>query len=63
MTSGIKISSLSNQDLSMLEQEILVEESQRVMNSASAIALEPDAPEESHREAIKKLLEQKSPNS
>lgn len=62
MISGIEISSLSNRDLSMLEQEILVEESQRVMNSSTAITVEPDAPEESHQDAIKQLLEQRSQN-
>jgi hypothetical protein len=62
MTSKIDLSSLSNQDLFALEQEILVEESRRVMNSSSAIVVEPDAPEKSHLDAIKKLLEQKSQN-
>lgn len=38
MTPGIEIGSLSNQELSALEQEILAEESRRVMNSSSAIA-------------------------
>lgn len=37
MTLRIDISSLSNQELSALEQEILVEESRRVINSSSAI--------------------------
>ncbi len=55
--------SLSNQDLATLEQEILVKESRRVMNSSSAIAVEPDAPEKSHWDAIEKLLKQKSQNS
>lgn len=30
------------------------------MNSSSAIAVEPNAPEKSHQDAIKKLLERKS---
>ena len=60
MTSKIDLSSLSNQDLSALEQEILAEQSRRVMNSSSAILVEPDAPEKSHQEAIKRLLERKS---
>ncbi len=63
MTPEIDISSLSNQDLSALEQEILAEESRRVMNSFTAIVVEPDAPEESHQDAIKKLLERKSQES
>ena len=62
MTSKIDLSSLSNQDLFALEQEILQEESRRVMNSSSAIAVEPDAPEKSHQDAIKKLLERKPQN-
>lgn len=62
MTSKIDLSSLSNQDLYVLEQEILVEESRRVINSSTAIAVEPDAPEESHQNAIKRLLERKSQN-
>lgn len=60
MTSKIDLSSLSNQDLFVLEQEILQEESGRVMNSSSAIVVEPDAPEKSHQDAIKRLLERKS---
>lgn len=60
MTSKIDLSSLSNQDLFVLEQEILAEESRRVMNSPTAIAVEPDAPKKSHQDAIKKLLERKS---
>lgn len=42
-----KLSFLSNRDLSMLEQEILAEPP-LVMNSSTAIAVESDAPEESH---------------
>lgn len=63
MTPEIDISSLSNQDLSALEQEILAEESRRVMNSSTAIVVEPDAPEESHQDALKKLLERNSQES
>ena len=62
MTPEIDISFLSNQDLSALEQEILTEESRRVMKSSTAIIVEPDAPEKSHQDAIKKLLERKSQN-
>jgi hypothetical protein len=62
MISGIEISSLSNQDLLALEQEILAEESRRVMNSSTAIVVEPDAPEKSHHDAIQRLLERKSQN-
>lgn len=62
MIPGIDISSFSNQDLSALEQEILVEESRRVMNSSTAIVVAPDAPEKSHRDTIRKLLEQKFRN-
>lgn len=60
MILDIDLSSLSNQDLSALEQEILVEQSRRVMNSFSAILVKPDAPEKFHQDAIKKLLERKS---
>jgi hypothetical protein len=59
----IDLSSLSNQDLSAPPQEILAQQSRRVMNSSSAIALEPDAPEKSHQEAIKRLLKGKYQNS
>lgn len=62
MTSKIDLRSLSDRDLTALEQEILAEESRRVMNSSSAIAVEPDAPETSHRCATARLLEQKSQN-
>lgn len=62
MTLRIDLSSLSNQELSALEQEILVEESRRVMNSSSAIVVEPNAPEEDHKEAIAHLLKPKSQN-
>ena len=61
MTPGIDITSLSNQELSALDQEILAE-SRRVINSSSAIIVEPNAPEEAHNDAIKKLLESKSQN-
>ena len=52
----IDLSSLSNQDLFALEQEILAQQSRRVMNGSSAIIVEPDEPEKFHQEAIKKLL-------
>lgn len=58
MQPKIDLSSLSNQELSQLEQQILQERSQRVMNNPNTIVLEPDASEEQHKEAIKKLLEQ-----
>lgn len=54
---SVKIVSLSNQDLLALE-----EESQRVMNNSTAIIVEPDAPETSHQDVIKRLLEDKSQN-
>ena len=63
MKPGINPSSLSNQDLSLLEQQILAERSRRVMNSTTVIVVEPDASEELHTEAIRKLLERKSQNS
>lgn len=62
VTPGIDVSSLSNQDLSALEQEILAEESRRVMNSSTMIVVKLDAPEKSHQDAIKRLLERKSQN-
>ena len=63
MKPEIDPSSLSNQDLSVLEQQILAERTRRVMSSPTVIVVEPDAPEESHTEAIRKLLERKSQNS
>lgn len=63
MKPGIDPSSLSNQDLSALEQQILAERSRRVMSSPTAMVVEMDAPEESHREAIRKLLLLKSRSS
>ncbi len=63
MKPGIDPSSLSNQDLSVLEQQILAERSRRVMSSPTVIVVEPDASEELHAEAIRKLLEHKSQNS
>lgn len=56
-------SSLNDEELSPLEQQILQERSRRVMSSPNTIVLEPEASEE-HKEAIKKLLEQNDrPNS
>lgn len=55
----IDLSSLSNQNLFAVEQEILAEQSRRVMNGSSAIAAKPDAPEKSHQDAIARLLKQK----
>lgn len=63
MKPGIDPSSLSNQDLSALEQQILAERSRRVMSSPTAIVVEMDATEESHQEAIRKLLLRKSRSS
>ena len=60
MKPGIDPSSLSNQDLSLLEQQILAERSRRVISSPTVIVVEPDASEELHAEAIRKLLERKS---
>jgi hypothetical protein len=57
MTLGIELKSLSNRDLSALEQQVLAEESRRVINNAQHIVIEADAPQESHKAAIKKLLE------
>lgn len=57
MRSRIEISSLSNPDLSALEQEILAEESRRVMNSQTAIVVELDASQADRKNAIEALLE------
>lgn len=57
--SSDQLSSLSNQELSALEQAILAEESRWVLNSPTKVVVESDAPEELH-EAIEKLLERKS---
>jgi hypothetical protein len=56
MTLGIELTSLSNQDLSALEQQVLAEESRRVMNNPQHIVVEADAPQEAHSAAIKKIL-------
>jgi hypothetical protein len=48
--------------LAALEQKILAEESRQAMKSSSAILVEPDAPEKSHQDGIKRLLECKSQN-
>jgi hypothetical protein len=56
MTLGIELTSLSNQDLSALEQQVLAEESRRVMNNSQHIVVEADAPQEVHSAAIKKIL-------
>lgn len=58
MTSKIDLSSLSDRELSALEQDILIEESRRVTNSSSAIVVEPNAPEQAHKDALKSLLAQ-----
>ena len=57
MEPWIDLSSLSNSELSALEQQILQEQSRRVMNDPDLIVVEPDASEASHREAIAKLLQ------
>lgn len=57
MEPWIDLSSLSNSELSALEQQILQEQSRQVMNDSDLIVVEPDASEESHREAIAKLLQ------
>lgn len=62
MKPGVDLSSLSDQDLSVLEQQILAERSRRVMSSPTIIVVEPDASEELHAEAVRKLLERKSSN-
>ncbi|NHC37665.1 hypothetical protein [Scytonema millei] len=59
MESWIDLSSLSNSELTALEQQILQEQSRRVMNDPELIVVEPDASEESHREALAKLLQRK----
>jgi hypothetical protein len=56
MTHGIELTRLSNQELAALEQAILSEESRRVMSSATAIVVEPDAPEAAHLNALQQLL-------
>jgi hypothetical protein len=56
MTLGIELTSLSNQDLSALEQQVLAEESRRVMNNPQHIVVEADAPQKAHSAAIKKIL-------
>lgn len=58
MTSKIDLSSSSDRELSALEQDILIEESRRVINSSSAIVVEPDAPEQAHKDTLKSLLAQ-----
>lgn len=57
MTPGIELRSLSNRDLSALKQQVLAEESRRVMNNSQHIIVEADAPQEAHKAAILKLLE------
>lgn len=56
MQPKIDLSSLSNQELSLLEQQILQERSRRVMSSPNTIVLKAEASEEEHIEAIKKLI-------
>ncbi|MDV2993001.1 MAG: hypothetical protein N4J56_002655 [Chroococcidiopsis sp. SAG 2025] len=59
MEPWIDLSSLSNSELTALEQQILQEQSRRIMNDPDLIVVEPDASEVSHREAIAKLLQRK----
>jgi len=59
MEPWIDLSTLSDRELSVLEQQILQEQARRVMNDPDLIVVEPDALEESHREAIAKLLQRK----
>lgn len=59
MEPWIDLSSLSNSELTALEQQILQEQSRRVMNDPDLIVVEPDTSEESHREALAKLLQRK----
>lgn len=56
MEPKIDLSSLSIQELLLLEQQILQEQSRRVMSNPNTIVLEPEASEEAHKEAIKKLM-------
>jgi len=56
MEPEIDLSSLSNQELLLLEQQILQEQSRRIMSSPNTIVVEPEASEELHKEAIKKLM-------
>jgi hypothetical protein len=63
MKPGINLDSLSNQDLSELEQQILAEQSRRVMSSPTTIVVEPDAREEVHREVIALLLANRQKHS
>ncbi|KJH72870.1 hypothetical protein [Aliterella atlantica] len=51
-------SNSSSSDELLLEQQILQEQSRRIMSNPNTIVLEPDASEAEHIEAIKKLLEQ-----
>ena len=60
MTPEIKLSTLSDQELSALEQQILAEQSHRVMHSPTMIVVEPDASDSAHQDAIQKLLERNS---
>lgn len=56
MEPKIDLSSLSNQELSLLEQQILQERSRRVMSNPNTIVVEAEATAEAHKEAIKKLM-------
>ncbi len=48
----------SNNEELLLKQQILQEQSRRVMSDPNTIVVEPEASEEAHKEAIKKLLAQ-----
>jgi hypothetical protein len=54
---AIELRSLSNRDLSALEQQVLAEIPRLVMNNSQHIVVEADAPQEAHKAAILKLLE------
>lgn len=56
MEPKIDLSSLSNEELSLLEQQILQERSRRVISNPNTIVVEAEATEELHKEAIKKLM-------
>lgn len=56
MEPNIDLSSLSIQELLLLEQQILQEQSRRIMSNPNTIVVEAEATAEAHKEAIKKLI-------
>lgn len=56
MEPKIVLRSLSIQELLLLEQQILQEQSRRVMSDPNTIVVEAEATAEAHKEAIKKLM-------